>query len=155
MQNAHHVFLMWEWLAGFAAVIFLLCYTLAHLYGTEARRAREAMSGVEGGADRYRDMRGRHFWYVGMTLTSFLVAVYVIEKMASLGRAAGDTTSFDGPHLVHYALDVAFFVCLGIVLRYNGLLSPDHGKHVRRMDKVVVGVVLTGGYLFLRFCLTH
>lgn len=152
MQDMHQVFVIWESLAGFVAVILVLSFVVAFLYGLEARRARVA-SGKE--SEHYFTMRERHFLFVGIFLFTLVVAIGVIEHMAGLARDAGYATPRDWQHMVHYIFDFIFFVCLGFVLLYNGYRSTRHGVYVRKLVAPSIVVLVTGGYLYVQFCLTH
>jgi hypothetical protein len=154
MQNALILLPLLELAAALAAGILVMSFVLTYVYGLETARKNRAFKENCTGFAEYQDAYDRHRFYRWVFLGAFVLAIVVIESMVRIVEVSFELTALK---VIHYGLDAIFFVLLVLVLfPYNGKRNPSsHGRLVPWLAGAGLGVLVTGGYLYVQFCLTH
>lgn len=154
MQSMQLLLGLLEVLAALVACIMVMSFVLTYLYGLETVRTRRFLTMEGSEFDAMSDAYDRHCFYRWVFLGSFVLAIVIIESMV---RIVGVPFEFTPLKVSHLTLDAIFFVLLVLVLfPYNGKRNPLlHGKFMPWLAGVGLGVLVTGGYLYVQFCLTH
>lgn len=154
MQNIAILLPLLELAAALAAVILVISFVLTYWYGLETARVRGFLAEEGSDPDAISDAYDRHCFYRWVFLGSFVLAIVIIESMVRIPEGPFELTPFK---MIHYGLDAVFSVLLVLVLfPYSGKRNPLlHGKFMPWLAGVGLGVLVTGGYLYVQFCLTH